>query len=432
MDACIINKQCHVFKFHDLLFAYKANHSTVQCVSTIKEIISYYNLNRSPVYMCMLDASKAFDKVNLLLLFNKLRLKGMCPLLLRFIINMYIGQNIRVKWNDCISHVYAVSNGVKQGGVMSPLLFNLYVQDLIECLDRKGLGCHMGNHFSGCFIYADDITLVAPSADALNAMLKVCELYAGEHDITFNSNKTKLMHFTMNNQSPGSIQFMRNKLNVITKCTLLGVEILNNFSADIDHSVKQFNCKYMSLYLDFKYLQCDVLSNMISTYCLDAYASQLWDYEDKRIEKYYVAWRKAMRKVWKLPNLTHCNLLPVITNCLPLNIILEKRLLKFIWSIINSENRIVNNVFKFALNNRRSVLGKNFRYLAFKYKIKCSYWYKNWSYINSCISDFVSNSYNQDVFIVGCTIRELCISRGEEHCLFNMYELEEFIEFLST
>ena len=58
MDACIINKQCHVFKFHDLLFAYKANHSTVQCVSTIKEIVIYYNLNKS-VYICMLDASKA-------------------------------------------------------------------------------------------------------------------------------------------------------------------------------------------------------------------------------------------------------------------------------------------------------------------------------------------------------------------------------------
>ena len=279
---------------------------------------------------------------------------------------------------------------------------------------------------------SDDITLVAPSADALNAMLNVCELYAGEHDITFNSNQTKLMHFTMNNQSPGSIQFMRNKLNVITKCTLLGVEILNDASADIDHSVKQFNCKYMSLNLDFKFFQSDVLSNMISTYCLDAYASQLWDYEYKRIDKYYVAWRKTMRKVSKLPNLTHCNLLPVITNCLPLNIILEKILLKLICGIINSENLIVNNIFKFALNNRRSVLRKNFIYLAFKYKIKCSSWYKNWSYVNSCISDFVSNSYNQDVFIVWYTIRELCISRGEEHCLFNMYELEEFIEFLST
>ena len=48
------------------------------------------------------------------------------------------------------------------------------------------------------------------------------------------------------------------------------------------------------------------------------------------------------------------------------------------------------------------------------------------------VTYFVSNSYNQDVFIVGCTIRELYISRGEEHYLFNMYELEEFIEFLST
>ena len=64
--------------------------------------------------------------------------------------------------------------------------------------------------------------------------------------------------------------------------------------------------------LQINYLQCDDLSNMISTYCLDAYASQLWDYEDKRIEKYYVACRKAMRKVVKIPNLAHCNLLPVI------------------------------------------------------------------------------------------------------------------------
>ena len=45
-----------------------------------------------------------------------------------------------------------------------------------------------------------------------------------------------------------------------------------------------------------------------------------------------------MRNVWKLHNLTNCNILPVITNCLPLDIILEKRLLKLIWSIINSEN----------------------------------------------------------------------------------------------
>ena len=79
---------------------------------------------------------------------------------------------------------------------------------------------------------------------------------------------------------------MRNKLKVIYKCTLPGVEVLNYFSADIDHSVNKFNCKYMSLYFDIKYLQCAVLSNnMISIYCLDACASQLWDYEDLNVLK---------------------------------------------------------------------------------------------------------------------------------------------------
>ena len=73
MDACIINKQCHVFRFNDLLSAYIANHSTVN------------------VFLLLM---KAFDKVHLLFLFNKLRLKAMCSLLLRFIINMYIRQNI--------------------------------------------------------------------------------------------------------------------------------------------------------------------------------------------------------------------------------------------------------------------------------------------------------------------------------------------------
>ena len=80
----------------------------------------------------MLDASKA-----LLLFIKKLRLKGICPLSPRFIINIYISKIICVKWNDCISHEYAFSNGGKQGGVMAPFLFNLYAQDLIEC--------HMGN-----------------------------------------------------------------------------------------------------------------------------------------------------------------------------------------------------------------------------------------------------------------------------------------------
>ena len=81
---------------------------------------------------------------------------------------------------------------------------------------------------------------MALSADALNTMLRVCEQYAGDHSPKSNEIIIK-RNFTINNQSPGSIQFMRNKLKVIYKCTLPGVEVLNYFSADIDHSVNKFN-----------------------------------------------------------------------------------------------------------------------------------------------------------------------------------------------
>ena len=65
------------------------------------------------MYVCMLDASKAFDYVNLLLLFMKLLQRDMCPLFLRFLMNTYCKQQMRVKWNGTISNTFSTSNGVK-------------------------------------------------------------------------------------------------------------------------------------------------------------------------------------------------------------------------------------------------------------------------------------------------------------------------------
>ena len=80
-DSCIISLNTVVFKSDDLQFAYKKSCSTIQCVSMVTEVIDYYQNNGSPIYMCMLDASKAFDRVNLLTLFKTLYSRGMCPYL---------------------------------------------------------------------------------------------------------------------------------------------------------------------------------------------------------------------------------------------------------------------------------------------------------------------------------------------------------------
>ena len=81
-DSCIISMKTVVFKSDDLQFAYKKSCSTIQCVSTV---IDYYKNIGSHVYMCMLYASKAFDKVNLLILFKTLYSRGMCPIYLRLL-----------------------------------------------------------------------------------------------------------------------------------------------------------------------------------------------------------------------------------------------------------------------------------------------------------------------------------------------------------
>ena len=141
----------------------------------------------------MLDASKAFDRVNLLVLFKNVYAKGLSPSYLRFLMVLYKEQNIRVRWNSTFSELFSVSNGVKQGGVQLPILFSLYLDKILVELRELGIGCHMNGLFTGAFIYADDITIIAPSCYALYSMLNVCEEYALSHDILFNSLKTKYM-----------------------------------------------------------------------------------------------------------------------------------------------------------------------------------------------------------------------------------------------
>ena len=165
------------------------------CTFAVLETIEYYKSNGSNVHVLLLDASKAFDRVNFIKLFEKLLKKGMCPLTVRLLLNMYTEQKLQVKWNDILSDKFEVTNGVRQGGVLSPLFYSIYIDDLLEKLKRNGIGCHIGHHFVGAFGYADDLILLSPSLTGLMNMIKICEDYACEHDILFNGKKSKYLIF---------------------------------------------------------------------------------------------------------------------------------------------------------------------------------------------------------------------------------------------
>ena len=120
-------------------FGYKPNHSTTSCTTVLKEIMKYYIRGNSNVSCCLLDASKAFDKIHFRKLFKRLISKNLPPLIIRLILNSYIRQETRVSWGTHMSSYFRLANGVKQGGVISAQLFTLYIDKLLLDLKQSGL-----------------------------------------------------------------------------------------------------------------------------------------------------------------------------------------------------------------------------------------------------------------------------------------------------
>jgi hypothetical protein len=90
-----------------------------------------------------------------------------------------------------MSQFFTATNGVKQGGVMSPILFCVYIDDLLLELADSGVGCYIGLNFCGAIAYADDIVLICPTPTAMRKLLIICDTFASKYDIVFNADKSK-------------------------------------------------------------------------------------------------------------------------------------------------------------------------------------------------------------------------------------------------
>lgn len=78
--------------------------------------------------------------------------------------------------------------------MLSPILFTLYIDDLLGDLQDQGVGCFWDSFFAGAMGYAEDIVLLAPSPSALRIMLRCCEDFAFRRGLRLNPSKTQLIH----------------------------------------------------------------------------------------------------------------------------------------------------------------------------------------------------------------------------------------------
>jgi hypothetical protein len=168
----------------------------------VKEVADYYVQRGTPVIGVTLDCIKVFDKCLFDKLFDKLIDRNLPAIVIRTLVYVYEEQEGCVKLQDMKSATFRIINGTRQGSVLSPALFAVYLDGLLQQLRQLGVGCHIGGWWYGAACFADDLFLLAPSRTAAVMMLETCEQYALQHNLQFSTDpnpsksKSKCLYFT--------------------------------------------------------------------------------------------------------------------------------------------------------------------------------------------------------------------------------------------
>ena len=155
-------------------FGFKSKSSCAHAIYSARITAEYFINRDSTVNLCAIDMQKAFDKMNKYALFLKL-MNCNCPIILLNLLDCWYSKVFaKVKWGNCFSHLVQLISGTRQGGLMSPTLFAIFINDILVKLEASGLGCFIRNVCFNSFMYADDLLLLSISMSQLQKMLNIC------------------------------------------------------------------------------------------------------------------------------------------------------------------------------------------------------------------------------------------------------------------
>jgi hypothetical protein len=356
LDWIILQKYTDLLCTNDLQFGFKKGMSTNMCSMVLKETIAYYNSGHSDVFAVFLDATKAFDRVNYGKLFRSLVDRNLPANVVKLLLTLYTKQRVRIQWNGVLSEDFEVHNGVRQGGVLSPILFCVYIDNLFSRLEKLKVGCYIGPTFVGSLAYADDVTLLAPSLAACKKLLHECELFAREYDIKFNASKSQFIVFGDKRLILNDINIFigKDRLERVMSVKHLGHVITCDLRDDEDiTAIKQVFISQVNFVLcNFGHLSRTIVEKLFKAYCTSFYGSQIWSLNNGLITKLVTAYNTAIRKLLHLPYNTHRCLIYDLFHVRPLILQLHHRCIKFRDSCMNSANKIVYTVARNATLSR--------------------------------------------------------------------------------
>lgn len=173
-------------------FGFKEKRGADFACGLLSDIICYAKGKGSPIYTCSLDAEKCFDRIWHDGLFYKL-LDILPKSHWVFLYKLYTKLNAKVKWKGMVSEQFQVTRGTRQGSILSPALFKIFIDELLQKLICVRAGIHIGDQKYNSFAYADDISLFSLTSTGLQDMIDCCVEYAEKWRISFGVKKSKCM-----------------------------------------------------------------------------------------------------------------------------------------------------------------------------------------------------------------------------------------------
>jgi hypothetical protein len=327
-------------------------HQKIACeqLSDIKQLVGF---------LTFLDATNVFNRVHYCKLFNELLRRCLPPAIIRILIKFYADNFVQVSWLGRNSDTFIASKGVKQGGVLSPILFCVYIDNLLTQLSRAGVGCHIGSHFVDVLAHADDTVLVGPT----HSLLTVCDGFASADDVSLYASKSNAC-----SSIPSRCPIRFNHCNLHFTISDHEIEIVDSYK-HLGHIINsQFDERSVfigqanTVICYFGILSSYVKQSLFNSYCMSFFDCELWPLDHREIESLGTAWRRAVRRVWSLPYMAHSFLLPILSNSLPLHVEYQRRVGNFINKCLHHKSDLIRGITAHSVRFAcaRSPIGYNY------------------------------------------------------------------------
>ena len=296
-------------------FGFKKGTSAMDAVTTMTSVLAYWLEKGRKAYTAFIDFKGAFDRVDRQLLFKKLSNRGIPMAFITVLRDMYTDTKAAVSIGSNISEPFRITNGVKQGDPLSPLLFCLFIDDLEDNITMKDVpGLPLATTGVRCLAFADDLVLIASKPFELEGYLYKLANYERNNKLTVSVEKSKVVVFdyrkgTLDKEE--CFQFNGKKLEVVSKFKYLGVWLSSNLNFKVAQEQSRIKLARIcgtlpKLFHKFNELPIPALRTLYRGVGLTSYSygAEIWGgLKMKRIPEYH---NIVLKRAFQLPmNTSH-------------------------------------------------------------------------------------------------------------------------------